>query len=387
MGLYSKILLFVFLNFFIINGENPCPVSSCGSSMLSIQHPFKLKDQIPTNNCTYFNLICSVSQSKIIVNLPHSGDFYLQNIDYTERLIQLYDPANCLLRKLTNFSLESSPFRANYHENYTFYVCPWDSQVFDSRIGYLSNSMNITVPTKELSRELMEGYGCRGIGSWRIPVSGPKEVDDGGFYDENSLILTWHENVCKDCKGNQQSGTCGIQRDSTCLHRMIRLGGQVSGNPRGPRPKPIAKIIAIALSMPALIIIGLSCCSVFCFHLMKMIGDKQEANPLAAPTTLASPPTTVGTPVPPLSITTNTGLDESKITACTEIVVLSENDEGIPSGNGNTCSICLENYCKIETIRIIRKCGHCFHDSCIQQWLGKNSTCPVCRTCLCDVAM
>lgn len=78
----------------------------------------------------------------------------------------------------------------------------------------------------------------------------------------------------------------------------------------------------------------------------------------------------------------NTGLDESKIVACTELVVVSGSDEGIPS---KMCWICLENYSEKERVSVIRKCGHCFHACCIQQWLGKNGTCPVCRTTLSDV--
>ena len=42
------------------------------------------------------------------------------------------------------------------------------------------------------------------------------------------------------------------------------------------------------------------------------------------------------------------------------------------------CSICsnvlVENENKIET-----RCNHSFHRACLQQWLGENSTCPICR--------
>ncbi|KAI3449269.1 hypothetical protein Pfo_005934 [Paulownia fortunei] len=363
MGLYLKTLLFAFLNFSVIHGENLCPVSFCGSSMLSVKYPFKLENQIPTNNCAYINLTCSITQNTTIVNLPYAGDFYVQNIDYVGRYIQLYDPSNCLTRRLMNFSLASSPLKANYYDNYTFYVCPSDSQVLGSHvnpIGCLSNSTNITVATRELSREFMEGYGCRGIGSWLIPVSMPEQLFDDGFFDV-FLFLTWDVDVCKDCEESNDQESA----------------------------KSITKIIAIASSMPALIIISLSCCSVFCLHLTRMIGDKHEADSAAsaAPTTAETPQTTIAAPLPLPSTTNNIGLDESKIMACTEIVVLSESDEGIPIANSNTCSICLENYCQKETIRLISKCGHYFHASCIQQWLAKNSTCPVCRTSLSDVAL
>ena len=43
------------------------------------------------------------------------------------------------------------------------------------------------------------------------------------------------------------------------------------------------------------------------------------------------------------------------------------------------CVICLADYKDQELLRIIPKCGHSFHLSCIDMWLRKQSTCPVCR--------
>lgn len=43
------------------------------------------------------------------------------------------------------------------------------------------------------------------------------------------------------------------------------------------------------------------------------------------------------------------------------------------------CTICLGEYQEKEVLRIMPKCGHSFHLSCIDLWLRKQSTCPVCR--------
>ncbi|XP_042480143.1 RING-H2 finger protein ATL39-like [Macadamia integrifolia] len=43
------------------------------------------------------------------------------------------------------------------------------------------------------------------------------------------------------------------------------------------------------------------------------------------------------------------------------------------------CSICLGEYQEKEVLRIMPKCSHNFHLSCIDVWLQKQSTCPVCR--------
>lgn len=46
------------------------------------------------------------------------------------------------------------------------------------------------------------------------------------------------------------------------------------------------------------------------------------------------------------------------------------------------CSVCLE---KITDDAFKSKCGHCFHNKCITNWLLTKSSCPVCRYSLCNV--
>ncbi|CAM8929457.1 unnamed protein product [Rhodiola kirilowii] len=49
------------------------------------------------------------------------------------------------------------------------------------------------------------------------------------------------------------------------------------------------------------------------------------------------------------------------------------------------CSICLGDYQEKEVLRTMPKCGHDFHRSCIDKWLRKHPTCPICRSPLQDV--
>ncbi|KAI3450395.1 hypothetical protein Pfo_007060 [Paulownia fortunei] len=44
------------------------------------------------------------------------------------------------------------------------------------------------------------------------------------------------------------------------------------------------------------------------------------------------------------------------------------------------CAICLEEYKDGETRAAITACNHRYHACCIKAWLGKNDTCPLCRT-------
>lgn len=97
---------------------------------------------------------------------------------------------------------------------------------------------------------------------------------------------------------------------------------------------------------------------------------------------------TLEQPPQPASATTSAprqgGMDHSEINICTEMVVLCENRTN-PGPDSHACPICLELYLPEDIVRKIAKCEHCFHAHCIELWLRKSITCPVCRTALPDV--
>ncbi|KAL6174845.1 hypothetical protein ACLB2K_051490 [Fragaria x ananassa] len=71
------------------------------------------------------------------------------------------------------------------------------------------------------------------------------------------------------------------------------------------------------------------------------------------------------------------GLDQATIESYPK-TQLGESREW-PSSGDNTCPICLEEYQAKETIRTIPECNHYFHANCVDKWLKKNPTCPLCR--------
>lgn len=52
---------------------------------------------------------------------------------------------------------------------------------------------------------------------------------------------------------------------------------------------------------------------------------------------------------------------------------------GLPIAS-SCCSICLGEYKDDEMMRLLFGCGHFFHQKCIDPWLTRHSTCPVCRS-------
>ena len=43
------------------------------------------------------------------------------------------------------------------------------------------------------------------------------------------------------------------------------------------------------------------------------------------------------------------------------------------------CLICMDKYKLGELKRKIPKCSHCFHKKCVDKWLKKKASCPICR--------
>ncbi|XP_023548050.1 RING-H2 finger protein ATL7-like [Cucurbita pepo subsp. pepo] len=70
------------------------------------------------------------------------------------------------------------------------------------------------------------------------------------------------------------------------------------------------------------------------------------------------------------------GLEQVLIAA---IPTMKFNREAFNSVEDAQCSICLGEYEEKEVLRMMPKCGHRFHRSCIDVWLRKQSTCPICR--------
>ncbi|GLJ37775.1 hypothetical protein SUGI_0767810 [Cryptomeria japonica] len=47
-----------------------------------------------------------------------------------------------------------------------------------------------------------------------------------------------------------------------------------------------------------------------------------------------------------------------------------------------SCSICLDDYRDWEILRILMDCKHVYHVDCIDAWLMRSASCPICRNCL-----
>lgn len=113
---------------------------------------------------------------------------------------------------------------------------------------------------------------------------------------------------------------------------------------------------------------GIACC----IRLLKLIsggGTSSESTEAGTPTTTTAPPQ--ATTAPPR--TTN---ETSKVESFSQVMILGESHQETMM----CCSICLEEYHGKDRVRSLAQCGHLFHAECIDQWLQKNNTCPMCRS-------
>lgn len=60
-------------------------------------------------------------------------------------------------------------------------------------------------------------------------------------------------------------------------------------------------------------------------------------------------------------------------------VKITNNNNVDASGEKASCSVCLQDFQLGETVRSLPHCHHMFHLPCIDEWLVRHGSCPLCR--------
>lgn len=60
-------------------------------------------------------------------------------------------------------------------------------------------------------------------------------------------------------------------------------------------------------------------------------------------------------------------------------IKITSNNNGDASGDKVACSVCLQDFQIGETVRSLPHCHHMFHLPCIDKWLLRHASCPLCR--------
>ncbi|CAA2981466.1 RING-H2 finger ATL21A [Olea europaea subsp. europaea] len=325
-----------------------CKPAKCGSSGPPIRFPFRLKGR-QSVHCGYlgFDLSCN-NQNQTVLNLPQSGEFILDHIDYIEQAISIKDPDLCLPKRILNFNLSGSPFHASYTRNYTFLNCSsdWNDNASFQFVPLLCLSgKNHSVFAMNLnSSDQGVPATCRRIMNVSIPQ----------YQQFVELRLIWNEPGCEDCES--RGGMCGFKSEN---------GSDIgcSSPPNSGLPRIAKYGIIIGIGIPGLVcMLGLACHT--CSQIWTFSLRQHENSEL---------PTISQQPVVRVS-----GLDGPIIDSYPK-TMLGESRR-LPNPNDDTCPICLAEYQPKEILKTIPECNHYFHSACIDEWLMLNATCHVCRT-------
>ncbi|KAF8379693.1 hypothetical protein HHK36_029137 [Tetracentron sinense] len=390
MGTLEVVSFFFFFFFLIFPDisatESDCSSSSCRYNDSIIRFPFRLDGRQP-KNCGYpgFDLSCN-NESTTVLNLPSSGEFLVRDISYDTQEIRIYDPYNCLPRRFLQLNFSGSPFNGVYNQNYTFLSCPVDlTRERFTPIVCLSNITHNVLATSSMNFARLMSNICNLITTVSVPLSWPAQSDQYGFSSDLSddLLLQWDVPNCRDCEA--QGGQCRFDSNASlkigCSYNLqpanitqlpiyCELTSEhisILDRPRHLRSGlQILKIISLATGIPAITCsIGIVC--YICF--VDRDARRRRTHNLQPTPALAE------VSLQPTDVVI--GLDEPTIDSYSK-VILGESRR-LPGPNGITCPICLSEYCPNETLRCIPECKHCFHADCIDEWLRKNVTCPVCR--------
>ncbi|XLR50151.1 hypothetical protein HN51_000837 [Arachis hypogaea] len=72
------------------------------------------------------------------------------------------------------------------------------------------------------------------------------------------------------------------------------------------------------------------------------------------------------------------GLSKDSVEKISKIIITSDNNVDA-SGEKVSCSVCLQDFQIGETVRSLPHCHHMFHQPCIDKWLIRHGSCPLCR--------
>ncbi|XP_073016737.1 putative RING-H2 finger protein ATL21A [Primulina eburnea] len=352
-------LFFLFIFLFVeYSFAQLCSDSSCHLGEPKIRFPFQLQNLQP-KSCGYrgFNLSCNASDQTVI-DIPNSGQFTVQAIDYQTQRIWLNDPDSCLPKRLFTLNLSASPFSGYFNQNFAFFNCAtldYTKYKFNP-IGCLSGQNYTVFASSSVIAISFLTSRCSLISTVSVPVqwtfSEPMATSDLS----EDILLSWDNPQCGRCES--RGGRCGLKSNSTTLAECSLVSRR--GLPRGARYAVIA-----GAGVPALLLIM----GFMCWICRKVKGFTGRRLPIVDSSSSAA--------VAPQTLVITGGLDSSTIESYPK-TILGESRR-LPEPNDNTCTICLSEYKPKETLRSIPECQHCFHADCVDQWLKLKASCPICR--------
>ncbi|TYH80030.1 hypothetical protein ES332_D03G105300v1 [Gossypium tomentosum] len=351
MADFRLFLFFFFLLFYLQPSRSHESCHPGCDLMVPIHFPFQMMSNPPENRCGYdgFTVTCK-NETRNILTFPFSGDFVIDSISYFSQRISITDPCNCIARRLIQgFNYSDTPFRPLDTRNFTFLNCTSDAPVFQSPGGVspipcLSSESHsfVALPTERVGAS--NTSSCTEVVTFMHP-----SLDDS---IKDSILLTWKEPDCGRCESD--GGFCQYKYDTSSEVSCFTPFDH--GLPKYER-YTVFVIVSTGLCIVGFIII----------IRRKIRSQSEESDTEISRSTNTSQ----------LENVAGKGLDSPTIKMYPTMVV----DESLqlPKPTNNICPICLLEYKANDILRTIPSCAHYFHVHCIDEWLKRNATCPLCR--------
>ncbi|RVW22561.1 putative RING-H2 finger protein ATL21A [Vitis vinifera] len=197
MSNFLKMLLsficFLFVTIFAEVGAtaNECVISRCSHHGPAIRFPFWLKDSQP-DHCGYpgFQLSCT-EKHQTMIELPNSVKLLVKKINYKSQEIQVYDPADCLPKQLSDLNLSASPFQFKVKHDHSLQDITLLNCSLPANRGFMRQSLaQVSLATNKMHNI----------------SSVPNDIFEH-FY------LNWSKPICRNCEADGKR--CRLKSNST----------------------------------------------------------------------------------------------------------------------------------------------------------------------------
>ncbi|KAF3556988.1 hypothetical protein F2Q69_00011446 [Brassica cretica] len=142
-------------------------------------------------------------------------------------------------------------------------------------------------------------------------------------------------------------------------------------------PSSVADTSTVTLNSDLVIILAALLCALICVLGLIAVSRCVWLRRLAAGNRSSSVGS--GQTPPPQAAAANKGLKKKVLQSLPKLTFSPESPS---SEKFAECAICLTEFTAGDELRVLPQCGHGFHLSCIDTWLGSHSSCPSCRQIL-----
>ncbi|CAH8347021.1 unnamed protein product [Eruca vesicaria subsp. sativa] len=156
---------------------------------------------------------------------------------------------------------------------------------------------------------------------------------------------------------------------------MARLLFRLLGESNSPLP--VSDPSTAAVTSDLVVILAALLCALICFLGLIAVSRCVWLRRLAAGNRTSEGGS--GQSPPPPVAAANKGLKKKVLQSLPKLTFSPESPS---SEKFAECAICLTEFSNGDELRVLPQCGHGFHVSCIDTWLGSHSSCPSCRQIL-----